>query len=169
MSNRLHSRSGLTITKTCLFKYMYTENFTYKNWKFSDKISDIFHISAQNIDCGYSLELPWWGDSNEFPQSIFWAEKKNNVFPCKHQFYYIKVGFTWGQNYIGMFSWCIVGIWAMFSHLFSPWHGPFACLISFTWLYNFMLFAFICINSQTIYNTIAVIQSKNLVSQAIVL
>ena len=23
---------------------------------FSDKISHIFHISAQNIDCGYSLE-----------------------------------------------------------------------------------------------------------------
>ena len=26
--------------------------------KKSDKISDIFHISAQNIDCGYSLEPP---------------------------------------------------------------------------------------------------------------
>ena len=23
-----------------------------KKWKFSDKNSDIFHISAQNIDCG---------------------------------------------------------------------------------------------------------------------
>ena len=32
--------------------------FTTKNWKFSDKNSDFFHISAQNIDCGYSLELP---------------------------------------------------------------------------------------------------------------
>ena len=38
-----------TITKTRLFKYI--ENFTSKNWKFSDKISDIFHISAQSIDC----------------------------------------------------------------------------------------------------------------------
>ena len=28
-----------------------------KNRKFSDKNSDIFHIYAQNIDCGYSLEL----------------------------------------------------------------------------------------------------------------
>ena len=26
--------------------------------KFSDKNSGILHISAQNIDCGYSLELP---------------------------------------------------------------------------------------------------------------
>ena len=30
-----------------LFKYI--ENFTTKNWKFSDKKTDIFHISAQNI------------------------------------------------------------------------------------------------------------------------
>ena len=36
-----------------------------ENWKFSDKNSDIFHISAQNIDCGYSLELPHWGGSNK--------------------------------------------------------------------------------------------------------
>ena len=44
------------ITKTRLFKY--TENFTTKNYKFSDKNSDIFHIFDQNIDCWYSLELP---------------------------------------------------------------------------------------------------------------
>ena len=36
---------------------MYIENFTTENWKFSDKNSDIFYISAQNIDCGYLLEL----------------------------------------------------------------------------------------------------------------
>ena len=29
-----------------------------KKWKFSDKNSYILHISAQNIDCGYSLEPP---------------------------------------------------------------------------------------------------------------
>ena len=58
------------ITKTCLFKYI--ESFTIKNWKFSDKNSDIFHMSAQNIDCGYSLESPYQGGSNEYPQSMFW-------------------------------------------------------------------------------------------------
>ena len=44
-------------------------------WKFNHqkiaifqiKKSDIFHISAQNIDCGYSLELPHQGGSNEYP------------------------------------------------------------------------------------------------------
>ena len=34
------------------------QNFTTKKGNFSDKNSDIFHISAQNIDCGYSLEPP---------------------------------------------------------------------------------------------------------------
>ena len=72
----------------------YIENFTTKNWKFSNKNSGIFHISAQNIDCEYSLELPHWGSSNEYPQSIFLSRnKKNNIYPCKLQYYYIKVGF----------------------------------------------------------------------------
>ena len=58
------------------------------------KISDIFHISVQNIDCGYPLEPPQRGGSNEYPQSMFLSRnKKNNAYPCKPQFYYIKVGF----------------------------------------------------------------------------
>ena len=35
------------------------------------KNSDIFRFSAQNIDCGYSLEPPRRGGSNEYPQSMF--------------------------------------------------------------------------------------------------
>ena len=58
------------------------------------KIFGSFHISAQNIDCGYSLEPPRRGGSNEYPQSMFPSRnKKNKVYPCKPQFYYIKVGF----------------------------------------------------------------------------
>ena len=38
------------IMKTSLFKY--TENFTIKKWKISDKNPDIFRISALNIDLG---------------------------------------------------------------------------------------------------------------------
>ena len=81
------------ITKTRLFKY--TENFTTKKWQFfRQKKSDIFLISAQNIDCGYSLEPPRRGGSNEYPQSMFLSRNnKNNVYPCKPQFYYIKAGF----------------------------------------------------------------------------
>ena len=55
------------VTKACLFKYK--ENFTPKNN--SDKNSDIFHVSAQNIDCGYSLEPYHRGGSNDYPQSMF--------------------------------------------------------------------------------------------------
>ena len=56
--------------KTRLFKYI--ENFTTKKkWKISDKNSDNFPISAQNIDCGYPLEPPRRGSSNEYPQSLF--------------------------------------------------------------------------------------------------
>ena len=61
---------------------------------FRIKKSDIFLISAQNIDCGYSLEPPRRGGSIEYPQSMFLSRNnKNNVYPCKPQFYYIKVGF----------------------------------------------------------------------------
>ena len=64
---------GQIITKTRLFKYI--ENFKTKKGKFSDKKkSDIFHISAQNIDCGYSLEPPRRGGSSEYPQSMFLAK-----------------------------------------------------------------------------------------------
>ena len=64
------------------------------NSRFSDKNSDSFHISAQNIDCGYSLEPPRQGGSNEYPQSMSLSRnKKNNIYPCKPQFYYIIVGF----------------------------------------------------------------------------
>ena len=74
------------IMKTLLFKYI--ENFTTKNWiKFSDKNSDIFHISSQNIDCGYLLELPHRGSSNKYPLSMFLSRnKKNNVYPVNPSF-----------------------------------------------------------------------------------
>ena len=91
----------LNITKTCLFKYI--ENLTSKDWKFSEKINLIFfHISAQNTDCGYSLEPPRRGVSNEYPQSMFLGRnKKHNIYPCKPQFYYIKVGYMYkGVNII---------------------------------------------------------------------
>ena len=58
-----------------------------------------FLISVQNIDCRYSLEPPRRGGSNEYPQSMFLCRnKKNNVHPCKPQFYYIKVGFKGVKN-----------------------------------------------------------------------
>ena len=49
------------------------KNFQIKN-------SDIFHISAQNTDCGYSLEPPRRGGSNGYPQSMFWVEIRKIMY-----------------------------------------------------------------------------------------
>ena len=78
----------------------------------------------KNIDCGYSLEPPRprrrggsneypqsvfivgtrRGGSNEYPQSMFLSRnKKYNVYPCKPQFYYIKVGFKGVKLYRHVF------------------------------------------------------------------
>ena len=38
------------------------------------KASLIVFIYLLKIDCGYSLEPPWWGNSNEYLQSMFWTE-----------------------------------------------------------------------------------------------
>ena len=71
-------RTNAYHAKTRLFNYI--ENFITKNWKFSDRKSDIFSY--------------FWGDSNEYPLSMFLSRnKKNNVYPCKPQFYDIKVEF----------------------------------------------------------------------------
>ena len=56
------------------------ENFHWKNF-------DIFLIFAQNMDCGYMLEPPRRGSSNEYPQSMFWSKnKKNRYTPANPSF-----------------------------------------------------------------------------------
>ena len=59
---------------------LYWKFYHQKNENFQIKNSDIFHISAQNIDCGYSLEPPRRGGSNEYPQSMFWAEIRKIMY-----------------------------------------------------------------------------------------
>ena len=90
---------GKTVLHDCytLRKHAYSNMLNIsppKTESFLIKILIFFHISAQNIDCEYSLEPPHRGGSNEYPLSIFLSRnKKNNVCPCKSHFYYIKVGF----------------------------------------------------------------------------
>ena len=48
--------------------------------KFSVQNFDIFLIFTQNIDCGYTVEPPRRGGSNEYPQSIFWIINKKNMY-----------------------------------------------------------------------------------------
>ena len=65
---------------TVIFKVVKNEIFHYKSF-------DIFLIFAQNIDCGYTLEPPRQGGSNEYPQSMFWSKnKKNRCTPANPNF-----------------------------------------------------------------------------------
>ena len=82
-------------------------------------------------NCGYSLEPPRRGGSNEFPQSMFLSRnKKNNVYPCKAQFYYIKVGFKGVKIIQACFREVyFVHLWFHTWHLF--WHYLFLISPSF--------------------------------------
>ena len=89
-----------------------------KNENFQIKISDIFHISAQNIDCGYSLEPPRRGGPNEYPQSMFLNRNKKIIYTPVNPSLTIQKWGLRGLNYIGMFSW---------------WYGQVR-LLRFIWL-----------------------------------
>ena len=79
------------ITKTCLFKY--TENFTTKKWKFSDKKFWYFsHFCSKHR----LWVLVWAASARRFkrvPTMFFSRNKENKVYPCKPYVYYIKVRF----------------------------------------------------------------------------
>ena len=63
----------------------YTEiAFGSKNKNFHWNKIDIFLIFAQNIDCGYTLEPPRRGGSNEYLQPMFWS--KNRYTPAYPSF-----------------------------------------------------------------------------------
>ena len=58
----------------------YTEIFQVVK---SDNFQNFFYsflIFAQNIDCGYTLEPPRRGGSNEYPLSMFWSKNKKNRY-----------------------------------------------------------------------------------------
>ena len=53
-----------------------------------------FLISDQNIDCGYSLEPPRRGGSNEYPQSMFRAEILKISEFLSENFHFLLVKFS---------------------------------------------------------------------------
>ena len=62
--NQYYHYENLPMQNSEIFEVVKIENFHQKKF-------DIFLIFAQNIDCGYTLEPPRWGGSNEYPQSMF--------------------------------------------------------------------------------------------------
>ena len=78
-----------------------TTFFFQKLKKKSDKKNcDIFQISAQIIDCGYSLEPPRQVILTRTHNLRFEQKTKNNVYYRKPKFNYIKVGFFRGVRII---------------------------------------------------------------------
>ena len=63
--------SNAFITKTYLYNFDPLKPHFYIVKLGFTGVYIIFLISAHNIDCGYSLELPRQGGSNEYPQSVF--------------------------------------------------------------------------------------------------
>ena len=59
---------------------------------------------AQNIDCGYTLEPPRRGGSNEYPQSMFWSKIKKIGIPLQTPVLLYKSGVQGGEHYTDMFS-----------------------------------------------------------------
>ena len=62
----------------------------------------------KNIDCGYSLELPRWGGSNEYPQSMFWIEiwKISDIFFSENfQFLVVKFSIYLNRHVLVMLCW----------------------------------------------------------------
>ena len=70
---------------TEIFSAVKIENFIEKK----EDIFNIFFLLKISIGCGYTLECPWQGGSNEYPQPMFWIKnKKNRHTPVNPSFLY---------------------------------------------------------------------------------
>ena len=61
-------------------------------------------IFAQNIDCGYTLELFRRDGSNEYQQSMFWSKNKKNRYTPANPILLHKNGASGGFHCTDMFS-----------------------------------------------------------------
>ena len=76
------------ITKTCLYNFDPRKPHFYIVKLGFTGVYIIFLISAQNIDCGYSLEPPRRGGSNEYPQQKY--ENYQSFLSENFQFWEVK-------------------------------------------------------------------------------
>ena len=96
------------ITKTCLFKY--TENFTTKKWKFSDKKIWYFSWFCSKHRLWVLVRTASMRRFYRAPTIyVLSRNKKNNEYPCKPQFYYIKLGFKGVKIYRHVFVMLSIG------------------------------------------------------------
>ena len=85
LQRQIHYDGNIFVDKCCRHYentpiQIYWKFYNQKLATFQIKNSNIVHISAKNIDCGYSLEPPRRGGSNEYLQSMFWAEIRKIIY-----------------------------------------------------------------------------------------
>ena len=84
-----------TITNTCLYNFDPLKPHFYMVKLGFTGAYIFFLFLLKNIDCGYSLEPPQRGGSNENPQSMFWAEIwKISEFFLSINFQFLEVKFS---------------------------------------------------------------------------
>ena len=82
------------ITKTRLFKYIEILQPKKKIFRFKKNLIFSYFCSKHRLwVLVRTASPPRRGGSHDYLQSMVLANKKNNVYPCKLQFHYIKVGF----------------------------------------------------------------------------
>ena len=82
------------INKTCLYNFYSLKLHFYIVKLGFTGIYIIFLISAQKIDCGYLLEPPRRGGSNEYLQCMFWAETWKISEFLSESFHFLVVKFS---------------------------------------------------------------------------
>ena len=96
-----------TMVMPSLQKHAHATNIDFLALKFRNfqlKNFDIFLNFAQNIDCGYRIEPPRRGGSNEYPQSMFWSKNKKMGIPLHTPILLYKSGVQGGIHFMDMLA-----------------------------------------------------------------
>ena len=132
------------ITKTCLYNFDPLKPHFYIVKLGFTGVYIICPISAQNIDCGYLLEPPYRGVSNEYPQSMFWAEirKISDFFIWKFSFFLVVKFSIYLNRRVFIMGYYIIYLWSkgpnetLCMHRMMPIYSFCACskaLFSLGW------------------------------------
>ena len=141
---KITSGISVLITKTCLYNLDPLKPHFYVVKLGFTGVYVIFLISAQNIDCGYSLEPPRRGGSNEYHNLCFGAEiwKISELFIWKFSFFSGKTVYLNRRVFVMLTSSsCLRVIGLLPSDHEQSRETPEICYSSFSWWMYFMQYA----------------------------
>ena len=76
MTNKEYANDRVLMIGSLLHCWLMLPTTSIRCHFFSAKKVLIFFLFLnENIHCGYSLEAPHWGTSNEYPQCMFWSRQ----------------------------------------------------------------------------------------------